>query len=125
MHRGLEAFVDICHPFLEDQDPQVEPRFSPKIMQIRCKPAAFEDQDPKPESGFSPKIMQIRCKPGGLENKVSKTESGFSPKIMQKQSKPGSLEDQDPKSKISKIDILHRGLEAFVGICIYLSHPFF
>ena len=38
--------------------------FSPKIMQICCKPAGLEDKGPKPESGFSPKIMQIRCKPG-------------------------------------------------------------
>ena len=43
----------------------------------------MEDQDPKIESGFSPKIMQICCKPGGLEDKGPKTESGFSPKIMQ------------------------------------------
>ena len=28
------------HPFfLKDQDPRTESRFSPKIMQIRCKPA--------------------------------------------------------------------------------------
>ena len=64
----------------------------------------LKDQDPKTESGFSPKIMQIRCKPGGLEDKASKTESGLSPKIMQQQSKPGSLEDQDLNSKISKIN---------------------
>ena len=93
------------HPFLvKDQDPHIEPRFSPKIMQIRCKPAGLEDKDPKAESGFSPKIMQIRCKPAGLEDKDPKTESGLSPKIMQKHSKPGSLKDQDPKSKISKIN---------------------
>ena len=67
-------------------------------------PFGLEDQDPKTESRFSPKIMQIRCKPGGLEDKDPKTESGLGPKIMQKQSKPGSLEDQDPKSKISKIN---------------------
>ena len=80
MHRGLEAFVDIRLTFfLKDQDPQIESRFSPKIMQIRCKPAGLEDKDPK-------------------------TESGLSPKIMQKHSKPGSLKDQDPKSKISKIN---------------------
>ena len=64
----------------------------------------MEDQDPKIESGFSPKIMQICCKPGGLEEKGPKTESGFCPKIMQKHSKLGSLEDQDPISKISKIN---------------------
>ena len=95
------------HLFLKDQDPRTESRFyrfSPKIMQIRRKPAGLEDTDPKTESGFSPKIMQMRCKPGGLEDKASKTESGFSPKIMQKQSKPGSLEDQDATSKISKIN---------------------
>jgi len=39
------------------------------------------------ESGFSPKIMQIRCKPGGLEDKDPKTESGSSPKTMQKHCK--------------------------------------
>ena len=105
----IEAFVDIrLILFLKDQDPKTESRFSPKIMQIRCKSAGLEDKDPKTESGFSPKIMQIRCKPGGLEDKDPKTESGFSPKIMQKHSKPGSLEDQDPKSKISKL-FLHRG----------------
>ena len=105
MHRGLEAFEDICVIlFLKDQDPKTESRFSPKIMQIRCKPAGLEDQDSKTESRFSPKIMQIHCKQGGLEDKDPKTEFGFSPKIMQKHSKPGSLEDQDPKSKISKIN---------------------
>ena len=72
MHRGLEAFVDICihlfHPFfLKDQDPKTESRFSPKIMQIRCKATGLEDQGPKAESRFSPKIMQINCKQGGLE----------------------------------------------------------
>ena len=77
-HRELEAFVDIC--------------------------LILDDQDPKTESRFSPKIMQIHCKPGGLEDKDPKTESGFAPKIMQKHSKPGSLEDQDPKSEIFKIE---------------------
>ena len=49
------------HPFfLRDQDPQIESRFSPKIMQIRCESAGLEDKDPKTESGFSPKIMWIR-----------------------------------------------------------------
>ena len=108
MHSGLEAFVDICihlsHPFFKDQDPKTESRFSPKIMQIRCKPAGLEDPDPKIESRFSPKIMQINCKPGGLEDKDPKTECGLGPKIMRKQSKPDSLKDQDPKSKISKIN---------------------
>ena len=105
MHRGLEPFEDICFIlFLKDQDPKTESRFSPKIMQIRCKPAGLEDQDSKTESRFSPKIMQIHCKQGGLEDKDPKTEFGFSPKIMQKHSKPGSLEGQDPKSKISKIN---------------------
>ena len=80
LHRGLEAFVDICFIlFLKDQDPKTEP-------------------------GFSPKIMQIRCKPGSLEDKDNKAESGPSSKIMQKHSKLGSLEDQGPKSKISKIN---------------------
>ena len=71
LHRGLEAFVDISihlfHLFLKDQDPKTESRFSPKIMQIRCKATGLEDQDPKTESRFSPKIMQINCKQGGLE----------------------------------------------------------
>ena len=84
--------------FLKDQDPKTESRFSPKIMQIPCKPAGLEDQDSKTESRFSPKIMQIHCKQGGLEDKDPKTEFGFSLKIMQKHSKPGSLEGQDPKS---------------------------
>ena len=105
LHRGLEAFVDICLIlFLKDQDPKAESRFSPKIMQIRCKPAGLEDKYPKTESGFCPKIMQIRYKPAGLEDNDPKTESGLSPKIMHKQSKPGTLKDQDPKSKISKIN---------------------
>ena len=90
--------------FLKDQDPKTESRFSPKIMQIRCKPAGLEDQDSKTESRFSPKIMQIHCKQGGLEFKDPKTEFEVSPKIMQKHSKPGSLEGQGPKSKISKIN---------------------
>ena len=69
------------HPFFgKDQDPQIESRFNPKIVQIRCKPAGLEDKDPTTESEFSPKIMQRRCKPGGLEDKVSKTEPGFSSK---------------------------------------------
>ena len=88
LHRGLEAFVDICITFvlsffLKDQDPKTESRFSPKIVQIRCKATGLEDQDPKTESGFSPKIMQICCKPAGLEDKGPKIEPGFSPKIMQ------------------------------------------
>ena len=95
--RHLYTFVSSF--FLKDQDPKTESRFSPKIMQIRCKPAGLEDQDSKTESRFSPKIMQIHCKQGGLE-----TEFGFSPKIMQRHSKPGSLEGQDPKSTISKIN---------------------
>ena len=95
----------LFHPvFLKDQDPKIEPGFSPKIMQIRCKPSSLEDQDSKTESRFSPKIMQIHCKQGGLEDKDPKTEFEFSPKIMQKHSKPGSLEGQDLKSKISKIN---------------------
>ena len=65
-------------------------------------PVFLKDQDPKTEPGFSPKIMQIRCKPGSLEDKDNKAESGLSSKIMQKHSKLGSLEDQGPKSKISK-----------------------
>ena len=67
-------------------------------------PVFLKDQDPKTEPGFSPKIMQIRCKPGSLEDKDNKAESGLSSKIMQKHSKLGSLEDLGPKSKISKIN---------------------
>ena len=81
----------------------------------------MEDQDPKIESGFSPKIMQICCKPGGLEDKGPKTESGFSPKIMQIRCKAGSLEDQDPISKISKINFA----SWIKGFCRHLSHLFF
>ena len=36
-------------------------------MQIRCKATGLEDQGPEAESRFSPKIMQINCKQGGLE----------------------------------------------------------
>jgi hypothetical protein len=61
--------------------------------------------------------MQIHCKQGCLEDKDPKTEFGFSPKIMQKHSKPGNQEDQDPKIRFPKL-ILHRGLEAFVDICL-------
>ena len=106
--------------FLKDQDPKTESGFSPKNMQIRCKPAGLEYQGPKPESGFSPKIMQIRCKPGGLEDKDAKTESGLGPKIMQKHSKPGSLKDQDPKKVRFPKLILHCGSEAFVDIRLTL-----
>ena len=59
-HRELEAFVDICL-ILDDQDPKIESRFSPKIMQRHCKPGGLEDKDPKTESGFSHKIMQIHA----------------------------------------------------------------
>ena len=63
LHHGFEAFVDIrLILFLKDQDPQIESRFSPKIMQIRCKPSGLEDKDPKTESGLSPKIMQKTLK---------------------------------------------------------------
>ena len=111
----------LSHPFFEDQDPKTESRFSPKIMQIRCKQGGLEDKRPKTESGFSPKIMQIHCKPGDLEDKDPKTESGFSPKIMHKYAKPGSLEDQDPKSEISKFNFA-----SWIRIFSrYLSHSFF
>ena len=63
--RHLYTFVSSF--FLKDQDPKTESRFSPKIMQIRCKATGLEDQDPKSESRFSHKIMQINCKQGGLE----------------------------------------------------------
>ena len=83
----------LSHPFfLKDQDPKIEPGFSPKIMQIRCKPSSLEDQDSKTESRFSPKIMQIRCKATGLEDQDPKTESRSSPKIMQINCKQGGLE---------------------------------
>ena len=89
-------------------------------MQIRCKPAGLEDKDPMTESGFSSKIMQICCKPGGLEDKVSKTESRFNPKIMQKQSKHQVVwRIRIRKVRFPKL-ILHRGLEAFVDICLIL-----
>ena len=84
-------------------------------------PIFLKDQDPKTEPGFSPKIMQIRCKPGSLEDKDSKAESGLSSKIMQKHSKLGSLEDQGPKSKISKINFAS-WIRAFWR---HLFHPFF
>ena len=48
--------------FLKDQDPKTESRFSPKIMQVGCKPGGLEDKDPKTESGLSPKIMQKTLK---------------------------------------------------------------
>ena len=59
--RHLYTFVIL---FLKHQDPKIESSFSPKIMQIRCKPAGLEDPDPKIESRFSPKIMQINYKQG-------------------------------------------------------------
>ena len=81
----------------------------------------FKDQDPKIEPGFSPKIMQIRCKPGSLEDKDNKDKSEFSSKIMQKHSKLGSLEDQGPKSKIFKINFVS-WIRSFWR---HLRHPFF
>ena len=42
--RHLYTFVS---SFLKDQDAKTESRFSPKIMQIRCKATGLEDQDPK------------------------------------------------------------------------------
>ena len=125
MHRGLEAFEDICLIlFLKDQDPKTESRFSPKIMQIRCKPAGLEDQDSKTESRFSPKIMQIHCKQGGLEDKDSKTEFGCSTKLMQNIQNQVVWRVRIRKVRFPKL-ILHRGLEAFVDICIHVFHPFF
>ena len=81
----------------------------------------LKDQDPKIEPGFSPKIMQIRCKPGSLEDNDNKAESGLSSKIMQKHSKLGSLEDQGPKSKISKINFASWIRSFWRHVC----HPFF
>ena len=37
----------LSHPFFEGSGSETESRFSPKIMQIRCKLAGLEDQDPK------------------------------------------------------------------------------
>ena len=42
--RHLYTFVSSF--FLKDQDPKTESRFSPKIMQIRCKAGSLKDQDP-------------------------------------------------------------------------------
>ena len=60
----IRSFVDICFIlfFWKDQDPKTEPGFSPKIMQIRCKPGSLEDKDNKAESGLSSKIMQKHSK---------------------------------------------------------------
>ena len=90
--------------FLKDQDPEIESRFSTKIIQICYNPIGLEDQDSNIK--FSPKIMQIRCKPGGLEDKGPKIESGFNSKIMQKYSKLGNLKDRNPINKISKINFI-------------------
>jgi hypothetical protein len=107
LHRGLEAFENICFLFfLKDQDPEIESRFSTKIIQIYYNPIGLEDQDSNIKFKFSPKIMQIRCKPGGLEDKGPKIESGFNSKIMQKHSKLGNLKDHDPINKISKINFI-------------------
>ena len=94
---------------LEDQDPKSKIskiNFASWIRSLcrRVSSCFLKDHGPKTEPGFSPKIMQIRCKPGSLEDKDNKAESGLSSKIMQKHSKLGSLEDQGPKSKISKIN---------------------
>ena len=81
--------------FLKDQDPQIESRFSPKIMQIRCKPARLEDKDSKTESGLSPKIMQ-KTTQGQVVWRIRIRKVRF-PKL-----------------------ILHRGLDAFVDICLII-----
>ena len=47
MRRFCRHFVSLF--FLQDQDPNTESGFSPKIMQIRCKTAGLEDKDPKTE----------------------------------------------------------------------------
>ena len=60
LHCGLEAFVDIrLILFLKDQGPKTEPEFSPKIMQIRCKPAGLEDPNPRIESRY---LVPRSCK---------------------------------------------------------------
>ena len=40
-------------------------------------PFFLKDQDPKTESRFSPKIMQIRCKPGGMGEQRSKSDKNI------------------------------------------------
>ena len=122
--RHLYTFVSSFFLKDQDQDPKTESRFSPKIMQIRCKPAGLEDQDSKTESGFSPKIMQIHCKQGGLEDKDPKTEFGFSPKIIQNTQNQVVWRVRVRKVRFPKL-ILHRGLEVFVDVCIHVFHPFF
>ena len=82
-------------------------------------PVFLKDQDPKTEPGFSPKIMQIRCKPGSLEDKDNKAESGFCPKIMQIAVNQVVWRIRIRKVRFPKL-ILHRGLEAFEDICFIL-----
>ena len=58
--------------------PKLNLDFVPKSCKYAVNQVVWRiSKGPKPESGFSPKIMQIRCKPGGLEDKDPKTESGF------------------------------------------------
>ena len=61
--------MQICYKIigLEDQDPKIKSKFSPKIMQICYKIIDLEDQDPKIKFRFNPKMMQINCKQGSLE----------------------------------------------------------
>ena len=93
---------------LEDQDPKTEPGFSPKIMQICCKPGSLEGQDPKSKISKINFTSWIRgfCRhlytfvsSFFLKDQDPKTEPGFNPKIMQTRCKPGSLEDKDNKAE--------------------------
>ena len=84
----------------------------------------LKDQDPKTESRFSPKIMQIRCKPGGLEDKDPKLNVDLVPKSCKNTQNQVVWRIRIRKVRFPKL-VLHRGLEAFVDICIHLSHPFF
>ena len=126
--RHLYTFVSSF--FLKDQDPKTESRFSPKIMQIRCKAGSLKDQDPKSKiskinfaswiKGFC-RHLYIFVSSFFLKDQDPKTESRFSPKIMQIRCKEGSLKDQDPKRKISKINFA----SWIKGFCRHLSHLFF
>ena len=112
--------------FLKDQDPKTESRFSPKIMQIRCKATGLEDQDPKIESRFSPKIMQINCKQefGDVWRiRIQKLNLDLVPKSCKNTQNQVVWRVRIRKVRFPKL-ILHRGLEVFVDICIHLFHPF-
>ena len=115
---------------LEDQDPKSKISKINFASWIRgfCRhlshPFFVKDQDPKTESRFSPKIMQIRCKPGGLEDKDPKLNVDLVPKSCKNNQNQVVWRIRIRKVRFPKL-VLHRGLEAFVDICIHLSHPFF